>query len=94
MYYASRFNYSPMIPLIKDYLNISNTHAGWLMASFFISYTAFQIPSGYIGDHFGPRKALTWGAVISIIGNFIFSQGSSLTILAVGQLVNGLDGQR
>ena len=90
MYYACRFNYSPMIPLIKDDLNISNTHAGWLMASFFISYTAFQIPSGYIGDHFGPRKALTWGAVISIIGNFIFSQGSSLTTLAVGQLVNGL----
>jgi len=90
MYYASRFNYSPVIPLIKDDLNISNTHAGWLMACFFLSYTAFQIPSGYIGDHFGPRKALTLGAAISIVGNLIFSQGASLTVLAAGQLLNGL----
>jgi len=90
MYYASRFNYSPMIPLIKGDLGISNTHAGWLMACFFISYTVFQIPSGYIGDHFGPRKALTWGAIISIAGNLIFSQGASLGVLAAGQLINGL----
>ncbi len=90
MYIASRFNYSSMIPLIKDDLHISNTHAGWLMACFFLSYTAFQIPSGYIGDNFGPRKALTWGAIISIIGNIVFSQGSSLAVLATGQLVNGL----
>ena len=90
MYYASRFNYSPMIPFIKDDLGLSNTHAGWLMACFFISYTAFQIPSGYMGDRFGPRKALTWGAVISIIGNIIFSQGSSFPVLAIAQLVNGL----
>lgn len=90
MYYASRFNYSPMIPLIKGDLNISNTQAGWIMSCFFISYTAFQIPSGYIGDHFGPRKALTWGAIISIIGNFVFSQGTTLPMLAAGQLINGL----
>ena len=90
MYYAGRFNYSPMIPLIKDDLNLLNVHAGWLMACFFISYTAFQIPSGFIGDHFGPRKALTWGAGISILGNLIFSQGSSITLLAIGQLINGM----
>lgn len=90
MYYASRFNYSPTIPLIKDDIGLSNTHAGWVMACFFISYTLFQIPSGYIGDRYGPRKALTWGAVISIMGNIIFSQGSSLQVLAAGQLVNGL----
>lgn len=90
MYYASRFNYSPMIPLIKADLNITNTQAGWLMACFFISYTAFQIPSGFIGDRFGPRKALTFGAVITIVGNLIFSQGASLTSLVIGQLINGL----
>ena len=91
MYYASRFNYSPMIPLIKEDLGISNTHAGWLMACFFISYTAFQIPSGYIGDHFGPRKALTWGAMIAIAGNLIFSRGTSIGVLVAGQ-ISGRDG--
>jgi len=90
MYYACRFNYSPMIPLIKDDLNILNTQAGWLMACFFISYTVFQIPSGYMGDRFGPRKALSLGAVISIAGNLIFSQSSSFVLLAAAQMANGM----
>jgi OPA family sugar phosphate sensor protein UhpC-like MFS transporter len=90
MYYVNRFNYSPMIPLLKSDLGISNTQAGWLMALFFIAYTIFQLPSGFLGDRFGPRKALTWGAVISIAGNLIFSQATSFGILSLGQLVNGL----
>jgi len=79
-----------MIPLIKDDLNILNTQAGWLMACFFISYTVFQIPSGYMGDRFGPRKALSLGAVISIAGNLIFSQSSSFVLLAAAQMANGM----
>lgn len=80
MYYASRFNFSSVLPLIKVDLDISNTQVGWLMAFFFISYTVFQIPSGLIGDKIGPRRALTWGAVISIVGNLIFSWGATFEI--------------
>jgi sugar phosphate permease len=90
MYYVNRFNYSPMIPLLKADLGISNTQAGWLMALFFISYTIFQLPAGFLGDRFGPRKTLTWGAIISITGNLIFSQATSFGLLSLGQLANGL----
>jgi sugar phosphate permease len=90
MYYVNRFNYSPIIPLLKADLGITNTQAGWLMALFFISYTIFQLPSGFLGDRFGPRKVLTWGAVISIAGNLIFSQATSFGLLSLGQLANGL----
>jgi sugar phosphate permease len=90
MYYVNRFNYSPMIPLLKADLGISNTQAGWLMALFFISYTIFQLPAGFLGDRFGPRKVLTWGAIISITGNLIFSQATSFGLLSLGQLANGL----
>ncbi len=90
MYYMNRFNYSPMIPLLKADLGISNTQAGWLMALFFISYTIFQLPAGFLGDRFGPRKVLTWGAGISIAGNLIFSQATTFSILSLGQLTNGL----
>ena len=75
MYYVNRFNYSPMIPLLRADLGISNTQAGWLMAQFFISYTIFQLPAGFLGDRFGPRKTLTWGAVISIAGNLLSPRG-------------------
>ena len=89
MYYMNRFNFSPMIPLLKADLNISNAQAGWLMALFFITYTIFQLPAGYLADRFGPRKIITVGALISIIGNFIFSQGSTFPVLSLGQCVNG-----
>jgi len=90
MYYMNRFNFSPMIPLLKADLNLTNAQAGSLMALFFITYTIFQLPSGYLADRFGPRKIITVGALISIIGNLIFSQGSTFLVLSLGQCVNGL----
>lgn len=90
VYYLSRFNFSPIIPLLKAELGFSNARAGSLMAFFFFSYTIFQLPAGYLGDRFGPRKTLTFGALISIAGNLIFSQGSSFVVLSLGQLVNGM----
>jgi OPA family sugar phosphate sensor protein UhpC-like MFS transporter len=90
MYYLTRFNFSPVIPLLRADLGISNAQAGGLMAFFFVTYTVFQLPAGYLGDRLGPRKILTFGALVSIIGNLIFSQGSSYVVLAVGQLVNGM----
>jgi ACS family hexuronate transporter-like MFS transporter len=89
MYYMNRFNYSPMIPLLKADLNISNAQAGWLMALFFITYTIFQLPSGYLADRFGPRRVMACGALISIAGNLIFSQGATFMVLSLGQCVNG-----
>jgi sugar phosphate permease len=90
MYYATRFNYSPMIPLIRAELGISNAQAGWLMASFFITYTIFQLPAGFLADIYGPRKIIVSGALVSIAGNLIFSQGHSFAMLACGQLINGI----
>ncbi len=86
----NRFNYSPVIPLLRADLGISNARAGGLMAFFFVSYTVFQLPAGYLGDRFGPRKVLTIGSLISIFGNIIFSRGASFFMLSIGQLVNGI----
>jgi OPA family sugar phosphate sensor protein UhpC-like MFS transporter len=90
MYYLTRFNFSAVIPLLKADFGISNAQAGGLMAFFFVTYTVFQLPAGYLGDRLGPRKILTFGALVSIIGNLIFSQATSYVVLAVGQLVNGM----
>ena len=89
-YYLNRFNFSAVIPLLKADLGISNAQAGGLMAFFFVTYTVFQLPAGYLGDRLGPRKILTFGALVSIIGNLIFSQASSYVVLSLGQLVNGM----
>lgn len=89
-FYLTRFNFSPIIPLIRADMNISNAQAGGLMSFFFLTYTAFQLPAGYLSDRFGSRKVLFFGALISIIGNLMFSQGLTYFDLAVAQLVNGI----
>ncbi|RTZ97698.1 MAG: hypothetical protein DSY90_06485 [Deltaproteobacteria bacterium] len=89
-YYLNRLNYSPVLPLIRADLDISNAGAGLLLAFFFLSYTTFQLPAGYLGDRFGPRKTLAGGGIISIIGNLIFSQVDGFALLAFGQLINGM----
>jgi sugar phosphate permease len=90
VYYFNRFNYSPVIPLIKADLGISNARAGALLAFFFLSYMVFQLPAGYLGDRFGPRKTLAVGGIVSIIGNLTFSQVDGFALLALGQLINGM----
>jgi sugar phosphate permease len=90
MYYMTRFNFSAVIPLLRADLGISNARAGGLMAFFFVTYTVFQLPAGYLADRIGPRRILTFGALVSITGNLIFSLGSGYIVLSIAQLVNGM----
>ena len=70
---AHRMAISPLIPLIKEELGITNAQAGLLMTSFLLFYTLVQVPTGYFGDKLG-RKRLV---VISILG---YSFAGSLMI--------------
>ena len=47
-------------PRMQDELNLSPAEWGWVTGVFALSYGAFSIPIGVLGDRFGPRKLLTW----------------------------------
>jgi ACS family glucarate transporter-like MFS transporter len=60
-------------PRMQDSLHISPQAWGWVLSVFFISYSAFEIPSGILGDRIGPRRVLTrivlwWSAFTSLTG--------------------------
>ena len=60
-------------PRMQDELGISPQAWGWVTSIFFISYGAFEIPSGMLGDRIGPRKVLTrivlwWSAFTTLTG--------------------------
>lgn len=60
-------------PRMQDSLDISPEAWGWVTSVFFISYAAFEIPTGMLGDRIGPRKVLTrivlwWSAFTSLTG--------------------------
>jgi MFS family permease len=60
-------------PRMQDSLNISPQAWGWVTSVFFLSYSAFEIPTGALGDRIGPRRVLTrivlwWSAFTSLTG--------------------------
>jgi len=60
-------------PRMQDSLHISPEQWGWVTSVFFVSYSAFEIPSGTSGDRIGPRRVLTrivawWSAFTSLTG--------------------------
>jgi sugar phosphate permease len=60
-------------PRMQDSLHISSQAWGWVTSLFFISYAAFEIPTGALGDRIGPRRVLTrivmwWSAFTSLTG--------------------------
>jgi MFS transporter, ACS family, glucarate transporter len=60
-------------PRMQDSLHISPQAWGWVSSVFFISYAAFEIPTGALGDRIGPRRVLTrvvmwWSAFTSLTG--------------------------
>src|SRR4051812_1320704 len=60
-------------PRMQDDLHISPQVWGWVTSVFFLSYSAFEIPSGALGDRIGPRRVLTrivlwWSAFTTLTG--------------------------
>jgi ACS family glucarate transporter-like MFS transporter len=80
---------------IKSEFALSNTQFGWVLASFSLAYSLFEIPSGILGDKIGPkalfiRIVLLWslftaltglaaGLVSLIVIRFLFGIGESGT---------------
>lgn len=58
--YMDRICISAASESIKSDLGISNQLMGYIFGIFAIGYALFQIPSGWIADKYGPKKALSW----------------------------------
>jgi MFS transporter, ACS family, glucarate transporter len=58
---------------IKADLNITDQMMGLIFGIFALGYALFQIPSGWVADKYGPRKALT--AVVSLWSTFTALSG-------------------
>jgi MFS family permease len=58
-------------PRMQDALHISPQAWGWVTSVFFLSYSAFEIPTGALGDRIGPRRVLTrvvaWWSTFTVL---------------------------
>jgi ACS family glucarate transporter-like MFS transporter len=71
--YLDRVCISVAGPRMQEALHIGPVAWGWVTGIFTLSYAAFEIPSGALGDRIGPRKVLTrivlwWSGFTSLTG--------------------------
>ena len=73
--YMDRACIASAVDYIIEELKISTEMWGLILGIFSIGYALFQIPSGWIADRFGPRKALT--IVVSVWSCFTALTGAA-----------------
>lgn len=66
---------------IQRDLQLSDTQMGWVMGAFWLAYGLFEIPGGWMGDRFGPRRTL----VRIVLGWSLFTvlSGSAWSFLSL-----------
>ncbi len=57
--YFDRLCLSIAAPAITKEFGFSPSQMGWIFSAFTMAYALFEIPSGWLGDRIGTRKALT-----------------------------------
>ncbi len=77
--YLDRVNISTAAPVISKEFGFDKITMGVIFSAFSWSYAAFQVPGGWLGDRFGPRRVLT-----AIVG--YWSVATALTAAASGMV--------
>ncbi len=57
--YLDRISIAAAAPRIKEDLGLTTAQMGYVFSAFVLAYGLFEIPSGWLGDRFGPRRVLT-----------------------------------
>ena len=58
--FIDRVNISIAAKYIMPEYGLSDVQFGWIFSAFVLGYALVQIPGGWLGDRFGPRRVLTW----------------------------------
>lgn len=82
--YMDRVVISAAIPSIQQEFGFSLITMGWIVSAFRWSYAFFQIPGGWLGDKFGPRRTLAgivaWWSVFTSLTSLAWSATSMAAI--------------
>ena len=57
--YLDRVNISTAAPVISKEFDFDKLTMGAIFSAFVWAYAIFQVPGGWLGDRFGPRRVLT-----------------------------------
>jgi len=62
---------------------------GTLISFFFYAYVGLQLPVGTLLDRFGPRRLLTFAALVCTGGSLLFASAETLMVASLGRFLIG-----
>ena len=87
--YVDRVNIATAASSIRRDLALSNTQLGFVLGAFGQSYIIFQIFGGWVGDRFGPRRALFVCGVIWAAATILTGLAGGLLSLYLARIMLG-----
>ncbi len=71
--YLDRVCFGHVGPFLQSEFDLSDSQLGVLFTAFALAYAAFEVPSGWLGDLFGPKRTLIrivlwWSAFTALTG--------------------------
>ncbi len=87
--YFLRVSPSAMYPELMEKFSANMLALGAISSFFYFPYIAMQIPVGIITDKIGPRKIMTFAALLCASATFIFYLATSLEMALLARLIMG-----
>lgn len=80
-----------LVPISKE-LNIDLNILQWLLSAYVLIWGALVVPCGRLADLYGKKKMYLIGLCIFTFGSFILGVGSSIEVLILGRVIQGIGG--
>ena len=83
---------APALPAIQEDLLTSTTAVAWVLTAYLLSASVTTPILGRFGDMFGKERMLVIVLAVLGAGTFVSALASSITILIVGRVLQGIGG--
>jgi MFS family permease len=85
--YLDRVCFGTVAPFIQAEFGLTDGQVGYLFTAFALAYAAFEVPSGWLGDVYGPRRTLMrivlWWSLFTALTGFIWPFAVNLGVFVL-----------
>jgi MFS family permease len=92
--YLDRVCFGSVAPFVQKEFDLSDTQKGMLFTAFALAYASFEVPTGWLGDVFGPRKTLIrivlWWSLFTALTGCIYPGAYAFALMLGVRFLFGL----
>src|SRR5437667_7273599 len=92
--YLDRVCFGTVAPFIQSEFDLTDTQKGMLFSAFALAYAAFEVPTGWLGDVFGPRKTLIrivlWWSLFTALTGLIYPSAMAFFLMLAVRFLFGI----